>query len=181
MRSRTFSLPDVRIAGAATACLAAVAITFSARTASAEPFRLAATVDQGVFSRSAAYAFDGILVPGFDIGRLRLAATAGAALANPDWTFIAGFRPSFVLWAPVSNSTGLRLVTDVSYLTQQTSYRLTGGFTVDTESFQIGVLGGYDSFHDSLVVLTTIGFDIPTIYRFFADGWLAPGPSPCGK
>jgi hypothetical protein len=180
MRLRTLSLPDIRLVRAATVCLAALAITFSARAASAEPFRLAAAVDQGVFSRSTAYAFDGIIVPGFDVGRLRLAATAGAALSNPDWTIIVGFRPSFVLWAPVSASTGLRLVTDASYLTQK-SYRLTGGFTLDTESFQIGVLGGYDSFHDSLVVLTTIGLDIPTIYRFFAEGWLAPGPSPCGK
>jgi hypothetical protein len=159
--------------------VAALTVTFSIRTASAEPFRLAANVDQGVFYPGA-YAFDGSLVPGFDIGRLRLAASAGAALANPDWTIIVGFRPSFVLWAPATSYTGLRLVTDVSYLTQK-SYRWTGGFGIDTESFQIGVLGGYDSFHDAVVVLTTIGFDIPTIYRFFADGWLSAAPSPCGK
>jgi hypothetical protein len=157
----------------------AVAFAFSIGTARAEPFRLGANVDQGVFYPGA-YAFDGSLVPGFDIGRLRLAATAGAALANPDWTIIVGFRPSFVLWAPATSYTGLRLVTDVSYLTQK-SYRWTGGLSVDTESVQIGVLGGYDSFHDSVVVLTTIGLDIPTIYRFFADGWLSAGPSPCEK
>jgi hypothetical protein len=161
-------------------CFAACAIVCSLRTARAEPFRLGANVEQGVFYPGS-YAFNGTLVPGFDYGRLQLAATAGAALGNPDWTFVVGFRPSFVIIAPVTTYTGLRLVTDVSYLTQK-SYRWTGGLAVDLESFQLGVLAGYDSFHDSAVVLTSLSFDLPSIYRFFiTEKWLEPGPSGCGK
>ncbi len=42
------------------------------------------------------------------------------------------------------------------------------GLAADVEIFHLGVLAGYDSFHDSAIFLTTLAFDIPSIAKFIA-------------
>lgn len=158
-------------------CLTLLTATLAVPSANAQQFRLAVDVEQGVLLPKS-YALNGIAVPGVDFARLRLAVDIGAAFENPKWSVIAGVRPSVVVWAPVTKETGLRLVTDLSYLSVG-AWRWTGGFSVDLDSFHIGFVGGYDSFHDSALFLTTIGADIPTIVAFFAGGPFAAAP-PCG-
>lgn len=130
---------------------------------------LAVGMDQGVFLPRS-YAFDATVLPGVDEGPFRLAASAGAAFANPDWAFSAGGRFSVVVWAPATPSTGLRLATDWNYLTLK-SWRGTGGFVVDLDSVRVGARAGYDSFHRSAVILTSIEFDIPTVVSFLPLLW----------
>jgi hypothetical protein len=145
--------------------------------AHAEPFRLALGVDQGVLLPRR-YAFDGLVLPGLNFGRLRVEAAAGAAFTNPKWDALVGLRPSFVVWAPVEPSTGVRVVADAGYLLRD-SWRLAGGFEIDVDSARIGVMAGRDSLHRDAMILTTVAFDIPTIWRFFAARPFESAPT-CG-
>lgn len=155
--------------------LVSIALLGLAPVARAEPFRLAVAAEHGAYLPRS-YAFDALLQPGFDIGRLRLAASGGVVFRNPDFAPSIGVRPSLVLWAPATPSTGLRLICDFSYLPTD-SWRASGGLALDLESVQLGVLAGYDSFHGGALLVTTLAIDIPTIWRFLAAAPFASAPS----
>lgn len=134
--------------------------------------RLALDADQGVYAGppGAPFAFTGKLVPALDIGRLRLGIDLGTTFTNPKWALVAGFQPSLVLFSVLTPQTGVRLVTDGQYITQESSWRVTGGLVVDMESVHFGVTSGYDSLHDSAIILTSIGVDLPALFGFIAEG-----------
>jgi len=161
--------PIVRSALALSLGLAGSFVSSEARAQVAG--RLALDVQQGVYAGppGAPFTFSGELVPALDIGRLRLGVDVGAVLENPKWALVAGFQPSLVLVPVLTSSTGLRLVADGQYVTQQKSWRATGGLVVDLESVHFGVVSGYDSLHDAALILSTVGVDLPTFFGFLAE------------
>jgi len=138
--------------------------------AGAEPHRLAIDVDQGALVEKSPvlYAFGGKLVPAYVYKRAQLALSLGVYFADAKWTGGVGLAPSFVLFPEVTPYTGLRVTGEATYFSTQ-EWRAVGGLVIDLDSVHLGEVAGYDSYYKSAIVLTTLGFDLPQVFRFLGE------------